>query len=207
MAGERYEDVAGAILAGGESRRMGFNKAFLEFEGRTLVERVAERLSSLFTSVLVVANEVEPYRYLGVPVYPDARPGCGSLGGIYTALLHSGRPYCFVAACDMPFLREEAIRHLVDLREGYDVVVPLVEDYPQTLHALYGDACREPIGRMLEAGEFKVLGFFPQVRVCQVPEGEMRRFDPDLRMFMNLNTPEDLERARRGEAFRGKRAP
>jgi molybdopterin-guanine dinucleotide biosynthesis protein A len=180
--------VIGAILAGGESRRMGRDKAFLPFGGTTLVERVAARLREACADVFVVTNAPEPYAALGLRALPDALPERRSLVGIYTAVRHAGGP-AFVCGCDMPFLCPALLRHMGDLARSADVVIPRVRDY-EPLHAVYTPACLEPITRVLAAGgrNADVLG---QVRTRVLDLDELRRFDPDLQSIVNLNTPDE----------------
>ncbi len=191
------DDVTGVILAGGESSRMGQNKAFLEVGGRRLVDRMASLLGSLFKELLLVANDLPAFAYLGLPTLPDCLPGKKSLGGIHTALLHMKTAYCFVAACDMPFLRDGLVRHLLSLREGYDVVVPRLEWGLEPLCAVYSRACLKPVERLLGRGDLKIINFFPEVRVREVAREDITPFDPGLDSFLNINTPEDLVQANR----------
>ena len=125
----------------------------------------------------------------------DVWPDKGSLGGIYSALYHATTPYCLVVACDMPFLHAGVLRYLVAQKAGYDVVIPDVAGEQQTLHAVYSQACSAPIARRLEAHRLKITGFFPEVRVRTVTADELRPFDPALRAFQNLNTPEEFQAA------------
>jgi molybdopterin-guanine dinucleotide biosynthesis protein A len=95
-------------------------------------------------------------------------------------------------------LNPDLLRYLIDLRAGYDVIVPLNrENYPQNMHAVYGKACLEPVRRDLEADRLKAVGFFSEVRVREVAGDEIDRFDPERLSFTNVNTSEDLARAQR----------
>ncbi|MHB8732463.1 MAG: molybdenum cofactor guanylyltransferase [bacterium] len=178
--------VIGAILAGGESRRMGRDKAFLPFGGTTLVERVAARLREAGADVLVVTNDPEPYEALGLRTVPDALPERRSLVGIYTAVRHAGGP-AFVCGCDMPFLCPPLIRHMDGLARSADVVIPRVRDY-EPLHAVYTPACLEPITRVLAAGD-RNADLLREVNARVLDADELRRFDPDLQSLVNVNTP------------------
>jgi molybdopterin-guanine dinucleotide biosynthesis protein A len=180
--------VIGVILAGGESRRMGRDKAFLPFGGATLIEQVASRLRDVCADVLVVTNHPDPYQALGLRAVPDALPERRSLVGIYTGVLHAGGP-AFVCGCDMPFLCPALIRHMGDLANSADVVMPRVKDY-EPLHAVYTPACLEPIKRVLAAGG-RNAGILTEVRARILEEPELRRFDPELRSLVNVNTPEE----------------
>lgn len=186
-----------AILAGGKSSRMGTDKAFLEFAGQPLVERVLARVEGLADEVVLVANQPEAFFYLGLPLYTDIIPDRGPLGGIYTAVSSTHGEHTLVVAVDMPFLSRDLLAYLLSLRAGYDVVAPHLQKYPQGTHAVYGKACLEPIRRDVEAGHLKIIGFYDEVRVRYVDEDEMRPFDPALRSFVNVNTPDELSDARR----------
>jgi molybdopterin-guanine dinucleotide biosynthesis protein A len=192
-AGRRYTRlVLGVILAGGESRRMGRDKAFLPFGGATLVETVASRLRAACDDVLVVTNRPEPYRVLGLRTAPDALPHRRSLAGIYTGILAAGGP-AFVCGCDMPFLCPALIRYLGGLAVEADVVIPRVRDY-EPLHAVYTPACLEAIRRALAAGG-RNADILSDVRARVVEEAELRRYDPGLRSLENLNTPDEYAAA------------
>lgn len=191
------QTVTGVVLAGGQSRRMGQNKALLPLGGVRLIERVVGVLQQVFSSLLLVTNSPEVFADLGLPMVQDVYPGKGSLGGIYSAIYHAPTPYCFVVACDMPFLHTGVIRFLLEHLGAYDVVMPVVRGEMQPLHAIYSKACLAPIARRLEANRLKIVEFLPEVRVCTVPEHALRALDPELRTFQNLNTPEEYAAAQR----------
>jgi molybdopterin-guanine dinucleotide biosynthesis protein A len=186
--------ISVAVLAGGQSSRMGQDKAWLPVGGRPVVERVVERVAPLSDDVLLIANVHAPYGRLPARLVGDVYPGKGSLGGIYTALQAARYDHCLVVACDMPFLDAGLLRYLIGLAPSYDVVVPRVEGFPETLHAIYGKRCLEPIQRRLLAGQLKIVGFFDEVRVRYVERDDVACFDPQFRSFMNMNTPADWER-------------
>ena len=187
--------VSAAVMAGGQSRRMGRDKSLLRIEGQPLIERVLDRLAQVSGDLLVVTNEPDKYDWLAgrVRFVPDViGPGRGPLAGIAAALTAAREPAVLVVATDMPFLCVPLLCHLARLAEEADVVVPVIEPgRPETLHAVYGRACLGPIERRLVAGRYKITGFFPDVRVREVGVVELRRFDPDLRSFVNVNTPEE----------------
>ena len=191
------DDVTGVLLAGGNSRRMGRNKALMPLVGHRLVDRVLAVLRGIFDDLLMVTNSPDLYADLGVRMVPDLVAGKGALGGIHSAIHHAATPHCLVVACDMPFLNAAVLRYLVEQRAGYDVVVPSVHGRPQPLHAVYGKACLQPIARRLETDRLHVVGFFPQVRVREVTAEELADFDPEGLSFRNLNTPEEFADAAR----------
>jgi molybdenum cofactor guanylyltransferase len=193
----RMPRVSGVILAGGKSRRMGGSpKALLPFGGRPLIEHIAETLRSVLPDCLVVTNTPELYESLGLPMVGDVFPEGGSLGGIYSGLRAASGDAALCVACDMPFLSAVLVAHLAERAAEADVVIPDAGGELQTLHAVYSKACLPAMERRLRAGQLKIAGFFDDVRVLRVPAAAVARFvDPDV-AFMNLNTPDDLARAR-----------
>lgn len=172
---------------------MGRNKALLPFGDATVIETVIKRVREACDDVVVVTTTPETYRHLGVPLVSDALPGGRSLVGIYTGILYARGP-AFVCACDMPFLNPAVIAYLLELARDADVVIPRHGGAYEPLHAVYTPACREAILRCLQRGGPNV-GFLDDVRVRVVEDGELRRYDPDLRSFININTPEEYEAA------------
>ena len=193
-------EVSVAILAGGRSRRMGQDKALLPLGERSVIERVIERVLPLSDDVTIITDLPGRYRHLGCRMVGDVYPGKGSLGGIYTAIHVAQYEYCVVVACDMPLLNTDLLAYLAGLAPGFDVVVPRIEEFPETMHAVYGKGCLEPIQQQLLADQLKIIGFFEDVRVRYVKYDEVSRFDPTFRSFINVNTPDDWERVRRMEA-------
>ena len=189
--------VTGVIQAGGKSIRMGGTpKALIELGGRRIIERVLAVVREVVDDVLVVTNTPDLYRFLGLPMVPDVFPDHGSLGGIYSGLAAASGDAAFTVACDMPFLRAGVARLVVDRAGQADVVVPRAGDQLQTMHATYAKACLSPIEERLRAGRLRISGFFDAVRVLEIPEAEVARHADPTICFMNVNTPEELERAR-----------
>jgi molybdopterin-guanine dinucleotide biosynthesis protein A len=175
---------------------MGRDKAWLDVgDGRPIVQRVIDVMREVADEVFLVAND-ERFRTLGLRVVPDRFPEGGVLGGIATGIGAATHDRVLVAACDMPFLRAEAFRTLVEQADGADAVVPRIGGEYQTLHALYTKACLAPIDRALGAGRLRVISFFDDVRVRVLEEDELRAVDPELRSFVNVNTPEEFDAAK-----------
>lgn len=187
--------MTGIVLAGGKSSRMGFNKAFIEFGGKRLIEATVDCLRALFPEVLIIANDPPLYAYLGVKVISDLIPDSGSLGGIYTGLSAASYPTCFFVACDMPFLNADLIKLLVREAEGWDVVVPRVGGELQPLHAVYAKSCLPLMKEAIDTGVLKITRFFPKAKVNIIEESILREVDPHLLGFVNVNTPPELEQA------------
>jgi molybdopterin-guanine dinucleotide biosynthesis protein A len=174
----------------------GAPKALVELGGRRLIERVVGVVRDAVDDVLLVTNTPDLYRFLGVRMVPDVFADHGSLGGLYSGLAAASGDAAFTVACDMPFLHPAVARLVIERAGEADVVVPRAGDQLQTLHALYAKACLPAMEARLRAGRLKITGFFDDVRVLEVPEAEVARHADPARVFMNLNTPDELERAR-----------
>jgi molybdopterin-guanine dinucleotide biosynthesis protein A len=188
--------VTGVIQAGGRSTRMGGQpKALMELGGRRIIERVIAVVDDVIDDLLIVTNTPELYAFLGLPMVPDVFPEGGSLGGIYTGLKSAPGDAIFTVACDMPFLRHEVVRLVVDRASLADVVIPRVGDQYETLHAAYQKTCLPAMEERLLKGRLKIVGFFDEVRVMVIDEAEVARYGDPTVVFMNVNTPEELARA------------
>lgn len=172
------------------------NKAFLQLGGKLIIERIVEALISVFPQVLIVANAVEEYQGLGCRVISDLLPYPGALTGLFSGLRVSSTHHSFFVACDMPFLQNDLIRYLACRAEGWDVLIPRIDGCYQPLHAIYSKDCLPAIIRQVKEGNQTIFDFFPEVKVKEVSEEEVRQIDPELVSFFNLNTPQDLDRAR-----------
>ena len=188
--------VTGAVLAGGRSSRLGRDKALLEVGGETLLARAVRTLSSLCDEVLVVGPRERQQLVPDARVVPDERPGIGPLGGIATALRAMRGERLLAVATDMPLLNLELLRYLIALSPGFDVTIPRVAGRTQQLHAVYARSCLPVIDDQIAREDFKIDRFFARVRVRIVEEDEIRRFDPELRSFRNVNTEEDWQAVR-----------
>ena len=189
------------ILAGGRSTRMGTNKALLRLSPgvHTVIERVVSRLGEAgLAPDLLITNTPREYAFLGVPMVPDDVPGAGPMGGILTALNHSPCERVLVVACDMPMLNPLLLRYMASLPGNYDALIPCWTDVSgrerlETLHAIYSRGCIGPISERIKAGDLKVAALAEDIRVRYLDEEEMRRYDPRLQSFRNVNTPEEWE--------------
>lgn len=177
---------------------MGENKALKPFLGRPLIERVLERLAPLADEVLITTNEPEAYRFLNLPLFPDLRPGRGPLGGLYTALVSARHPHVAVVACDMPFASGPLLVASAGLlqQDHADVVIAETAEGFEPLHAVYRrEACIPAIESAMDAGHWRVISWFAQVKVRKLTAQELGRYDPDGLAFSNVNTPEEFAAA------------
>ena len=195
----QFPNITGVILGGGQSRRMGLDKRRLNWEGEPFLDRVCGLMSSLFDEVLVVtAQEDYDCSHLPVRLVTDKIPLKGSLGGLYTGLMEAKNTLTFVVACDMPFLLKESISRLCLLPLS-DVLVVKLSNGLQPLHARYSKRCAPIIEQMIQEGDLKIQNLVakPGLTVEIIQETLFDDIDPHRQSFMNINTPADLEFARK----------
>ncbi len=188
------------IQAGGQSTRMGEDKALKPFLGRPLIQRVIERIEPIADEIIVTTNRPHDYTFLGLRLIPDLIAGRGALGGLYTALASARGDMAAVVACDMPFASASLIRAATGLLVGEqaDVVIAKTEEGHEPFHAVYRPAtCVPAIQSAIEADKWKVISWFPSVKVRELSPDEVRMFDPSGLCFWNVNTPEDFSEAER----------
>ncbi len=191
-------EVAGVLLAGGKSRRMGEDKRHLVVGEQTLIERGLAVLQSIFCEVLVVIAQDSPPLSIDARVVRDLVPDCGSLGGLYTGLTQATAPYIFVVACDMPFLNQTVMTQFTSRRETADIVMARLADRLHPMHALYSKRCLPALEEMIRARQFKIqeVVSHSSLRVHYVTEADLLTIDPSGHSFYNVNTMADLEAAR-----------
>jgi molybdopterin-guanine dinucleotide biosynthesis protein A len=194
------------VVAGGLSRRLGHDKRRVRLwgaAGPTLLEHTVGLVAQLCDDVVVVLNDAEQWPGLPARSVPDIYPDGGALGGIYAGLLAAKHSYALAVACDMPFLNPNLLGAMLAGRRDYDVLVPRSLEPGSTrnqlgvesLHAIYGKGCLEPMRATLESGRRQIAAFFPQVRIAYLEPEETRRYDPAGRSFMNVNTPDQMAEA------------
>ena len=186
-------DCCAAILAGGRNTRMeGRNKAFLVVDGRTILDRLIATLRPLFKEIALVTRQPELYAgRQDIRIVPDIFEARSSLTGIHAALTHAAAPWTFVCPCDAPFIQPALVQLLLDeMSPAVDAVVPQIGTFFEPLCALYSQRCLDPIAAQLSRQEFRIRGIFQAVRIKTVGEAQIRAVDPELRSFLNVNTPE-----------------
>jgi len=186
--------MAGVILAGGESSRMGKNKAFIEVHGVRMIDRTVSLFKEIFGEVILVTNSPIEYLDVDIKIVKDLIPNIGPLGGIYTGLFFSSSPKAFFVGCDMPFLNKKVIQYFLALAESAEIVVHRLNDYWEPLHAVYSRSFMKSIERLIELGERRIIKGFKWTKVHEVTREELTPLDPDLHSLLNFNTPEELKK-------------
>jgi molybdopterin-guanine dinucleotide biosynthesis protein A len=193
--------VSVAILAGGQSRRMGTDKSFVLLDGKPLIDHVIERVSALSSGIILITNSPDRYARYDLPAYSDIIPNCGALGGLHSALHHCPTEYVVCVACDMPFLNPNLLQHLVDLRDGYQAVAPRIAGKIEGLHAVYNRSCLNVIEQQINARKLRLSDMYAHLHALLLSEAQIRALDPDLRSFVNVNTPDSLSQVQRGSSI------
>lgn len=183
-------DCTVIILAGGESKRMGRDKAALPFNGETLLQSVIASVQPLFAQTLVSVREKRPD--VALPQICDMQSDGGPLVGLISALEKVATPWAFVVACDMPFVAPALIAHLASLRENHQAVVPQINGQAQPLAAFYARSALPLLQSSLASGNKSLIGALKTLDVRYVAAEELVQFDPQLNSFFDLDTPQDL---------------
>lgn len=187
-------DCSALILAGGESRRMGQDKASLVLEGQTLLQRMASIMQPLFSEVIISVRQMRSE--IDLPQICDAPAHVGPLAGLAAGLQRSHTPWLFAVACDMPFISKPLIEYIALQRGAFQAVVPIVHGYPQPLAAFYAADCLSAVHACLNStGKHSLRALLDTLQVRYVNEAEMLNADPELASFFDLDTPEDVAQA------------
>ncbi len=186
------------ILAGGKSSRLGRNKALQVLDGKSLIQRVVERLDVLSAEIVIVTADGESIPCSSaatVKTVPDIYAGRGPLVGLYSGLSASTSQQAIVVGCDMPFLSVGLLEYMAQISSAFDVVVPRVEDKVEPLCAVYSRSCLPSVQELLGRDQLRINRLFGMVKVRYVEEDEIDRFDPEHLSFFNVNSKADLVRA------------
>jgi molybdenum cofactor guanylyltransferase len=196
--------VSAAILAGGGATRLGgADKAALFIGGARIIDRQIAELTAVADDLAIIANDPARYAGLQIPVQPDAIPGSGALGGIYTALARARHDCVLVIACDLPFVTRALLARLVDeAGDDVDAVVPRSARGLEPLCALYTRRCMPAIEARIARGALAVVDLANDVRVREIGADALAAYDPDGRLFVNVNTPHDYVRATEAEMLK-----
>jgi len=195
--------LIGAILSGGENKRIPALKGFLTIEGRTIIGRSIGVLAKVFDKIVISANIPERYFSLGRPLVGDIRKEKGPMIGILSVLVATGEDAVFVVACDMPFINEKLIRYMVEKHRtecaehgagNCDAVLPVFRGYTEPLFGIYTKRAAESMESLIRNGQRSLADMLAQLRVKYIAEQEVRAVDPEGESFVNINTMEDYER-------------
>ena len=191
--------MTGIILSGGKNTRMGGeNKAFVTIDGEFIIDRTVNLFREVFDETILVTNSPMEYVDYDIQIVTDIIKNKAALGGIYTGLLYASSDHCFVAACDMPFLDRRFIEYMIGRIKPYDIVVPHTSDGFQPLHAVYSKKCIPFIKELIDSDRLKIRPLYKHFKTLILPPEVITTFDSNERMFLNINSQEDLDTITRG---------
>ncbi len=183
------------VLAGGKSSRIGTDKALLRIPGNpTIIQTVVAKLKTISDDVIVVTRG-RKYPDLDVKWACDVYPDGGPLAGIHAGLLVARNGHALVVACDMPFVNLQLLEYMVKVPRQYDILIPKLKAGVEPLHAVYSRRCLDPIAKRLQNHRLQTLGLLDDVIVHYLQERTIRKLDPQLQSFHNVNTWDNFREA------------
>ncbi len=177
--------ISAAVMAGGKSKRLGQNKALLQINNSTVIERVLNTISPYVQKVKIITNSPEEYSYLDIETAKDIRPGCGPLSGIHAALSFASSEYVLVLSCDIPLVGPKQVEQLVSSCRGHDITIFKHKNF-EPLCAVYRRSCIDALNELIDHNECRIIDLFPtlDVQVVRVDSAEI---------FRSINTKEDYD--------------
>jgi len=180
--------------------RLGRVKALERINKQSLIERTIDCISTVSEALLVVTSQ-EQFKLIAAArlkgkLIADIYPEKGALGGIYTGLTSADSFYSLVVGCDMPFLNRDLLCYLIDIAPNFDVVVPRIDGELEPLHAVYSRDCLAPVKELIDKDRLVISQLFKLVKTRYVDKDEIAKFDPQRLSFFNINTLDDLRKAK-----------
>lgn len=189
-------EASGIILAGGKNTRIKTQKALIQLGNKTIVENTLGIFKKLFPEIIIVTNNSKSYLKFGTRVVEDLIKNKGPLAGIFTGLCFSTNDLNFVVGCDMPFVNSNLVGYIMSKPKEYDVVIPEINGRLESLFARYSKYVLPLILYRLSKNELKIQDILSELNVLRISKEEVERFDPELLSFFNINTQDDLRKAR-----------
>ena len=187
-------ETSAIVLAGGESKRFHSNKALADWHGEPLLSHIVRNLKSLFSEILVVSKTPKLYPFvqsLGARLVTDYFSSHHALGGLYSGLVETQKPYSFLCACDMPLIQPELIRLISQFKKNYKAVVPVWQGFPEPLCAFYSKECLKTLEKSLKEKRYELQNFLCEIPAYFLSEEKIRIADPDGLSFKDIDTPSD----------------
>ena len=195
------DNCTGVILAGGLNRRLpGKKKTFHKIGNQMILDTIYNAFRPIFQEIIIVVNDPLDFLDWDLMVARDIIPTRNALAGLHTGLFYSSNDYAYVTACDTPFINTRVIEYMIDqIQPGDEVIVPRTDDGLEPLSAVYSKSCIPMIEKNLAEQIFMIKRFFKKARVKEIPVATLKELDPAMEFIFNINTPNDLDRARKRE--------
>ncbi len=188
----KIKNYLGVILAGGQSRRMGRDKAFLKFQGKRMIDLAVEKMTRIFPHVVISANH-QKYGEWGLELVFDKVPGKGPAGGILSVMEKYPEKDLVVLGCDLPFVPDDLLYFLMDMKKDYDCVIPQENKKLHPLCAIYGHSCLPVFRKNLAQNKLKIQKILDELNTLVLPVNEdLPFYSPHI--LANINTPEELKK-------------
>lgn len=183
-----------AILCGGKSSRMGFDKCEVKVNGKLLIEIIAEKLEQVFENIILISNDKDKFKNIKYKVVQDIIPNSGPMGGIYTALNHASSNFTFITACDMPVINAAYIKYMEELikNRGFRGVASYNSGYVEPLHAFYSKEMLSSFKSALNENNYKLLNVMNSCNMYYIKDEKVREYSKNMNIFTNLNYKSDL---------------
>lgn len=181
--------ITGIILAGGNSSRMGIDKALLEIDGQTLLSRAVE-LCRVFCDEILISSNNTKHNASGCLLVADELAECGPMGGVYSCLKQSQNEWNLILSVDATFVEKDFVDFLLEWIQDFDAVVPAHSGKKEPLIALYNKKIISDLHSQLESRNYKMRFFLEKIRTNFIDSNNWERKYPKL--FHNINSPEDL---------------
>ncbi len=191
-------EITGVILAGGQSRRMGFNKAEADMHGASMLNRMIDKMQQL-THTLIVSVGATPYPNIKLPQIPDEFPQCGPMGGIYSVLKTYNSSLNLVVSCDIPLVSVSLLKYIVSEARNNNAQITVPVDQTGELQMMCAVFRKEVIPilkQQIDSGAVKMKGLLELVSVEYIKINENHPLY-DEHAFINVNNPSSLEQVRK----------
>ncbi len=191
-------DCTGVILAGGQNSRLpGKKKTFQKVGDSMIIENIYDLFSKLFKEIIIVVNNPQDFTGLNMTIVTDIIPAKCALAGLHAGLFYASSPYVYATASDTPFVKQSVVEYIMDqIEPGLDVIVPRTDDGLEALSAVYSKSCTPLIENNLGKNIFMIKKIFRKRKVKEIPVEQLKALDPQMQFIFNVNTPEDLKKAR-----------
>lgn len=191
------KDISIVIQAGGKSKRMGTDKGLMNFKSVTLIEYIINQVKVLSDDLLIISNEPNDYKIFGYPVYEDIFHDVGPLAGLHSGLINAKNDPILMLSCDMPFHNIALLKYLIEFSDQNDIVIPKIDDNKfEPFRAIYSKRCLSKVENSIQNNKRRMTSFYNELSIKEISKSEIEKFGNIEHLFYNLNTREDLNKAK-----------
>lgn len=194
---KNYKNLSAIILAGGESKRIGENKALLKVGDKTIIEIIAHKIINVFSEVFISANDNSIYSFLNLPIINDIYKNYGPLSGIHAALINSKTDKNFFISCDLPLINSDSINYIIEQSKSFQITIPLIKGYPLYVCGVYSKNILNSIEKLLKdrSQNASLKNLTKEVDTNFINIEKEKFYNENI--FINMNTKDDFELVRK----------